>query len=170
MCFKKNGPVGNRPVKERLKELTASNELATTEYKVAKVVKAEDNPHLLGDKKILYSCNVYIKAGINLEDYDPSRTVIDEASGSISIVLPHAKLLSFNMPAEEQTLEYEKVSVMRRQFTAHERNELLVQGEESVRDQICDMGILEDAERNTRDIFRAALMPLGFHTINIQFE
>ena len=84
--------------------------------------------------------------------------------------MPHAELLSYNMPVEEQKLEYEKVGIMRPSFKAGERNELLKQGEDSVREEIINMGILSDAERNTRDIFKASLLQLGYQTVNIKFE
>ena len=174
MCFWKDNKRQARLTSERIKELTAINELSTTEYTVAKVVKAEDAPSLLrgqlGDRKVLYSCRIYLKAGINMDKYDPSKTVIDPAEKSVTLSLPHATLLSFNMPAEEQMLEYEKVSVLRKNITQRERNELLIQGEDSVRQQIEHMGILEDAERNARDIFKAALTQLGYQSINIKFE
>lgn len=175
MCFtRKKSDLYRQETSERLKQLTAVSELATTEYTIAKVVKAEDNPTLfkgqIGDRKILFLCKVYVKAGIDLEGYDPSRTEIDELTKSVTIVLPHAKLLSFNMPAEEQELVYEKVGLLRQDFNNKEKNDLLVQGEDSVRQQIEKMGILEDAESNTRNIFKATLLQLGYQTVNIKFE
>ena len=110
------------------------------------------------------------KAGINLKDYDFSRIDINEVDKSISIVLPHAQMLSFNMPAEEQDLVYEKVGMLRKDFTHKERNDLLIQGEEAVRSTINELGILADAERNTADVFRAALLQLGYNKVTIKFE
>lgn len=174
MCFRKKKPGLQRITKERLRQLTAVSELATTEYTIVKVVKANDVLSLfkgkIGDRKLLYSCNVYVKAGINLEDYDPKKTDIKEVEKSITVVLPHAKVLSFNMPAEECELAYEKVGPLRSNFKQGEKNELLIQGEESVREQMNSMGILEDAERNAKDIFKAALLQVGYTDIDIKFE
>ena len=43
---------------ERINKLSSTSELATTEYTIAKIVKAEDNPQLfhgeIGNRKILY--------------------------------------------------------------------------------------------------------------------
>lgn len=175
MCFKsfKRRSLINDTA-ERINKLISTSELATMEYTIAKVVKAEDNPHWfhgqVGDRKLLYTCKIYIKAGINLKDYDFSRIDINEVDKSISIVLPHAQMLSFNMPAEEQDLVYEKVGVLRKDFTHKERNDLLIQGEEAVRSTINELGILADAERNTADIFRAALLQLGYNKVTIKFE
>lgn len=174
MCFRFKKQSNTQQTKERLRQLTAVSELATTEYTIAKVVKAEDTPSLLrgqlGDRKLLYSCKIYVKAGIDLEGYDPAKTEIDEAGKSIKVVLPHAKMLSFNMPAEECELAYEKVGTLRTDFKQGEKNELLIQGEESVRNEIANMGILSDAERNAKDIFKATLLQLGYQNIDIKFE
>lgn len=174
MCFKRKKKYDSQQTKDRLRQLTAVSELATTEYTIAKVVKAEDIPSLLkvaiGDRKLLYSCKVYVKAGINLEGYDPTKTEIDEETKSITVTLPHAKVLSFNMPIEECELAYEKVGKLRSDFKEGEKNDLLVQGEDSVRSEIANMGILADAEHNARDIFKATLLQLGYKNIDIKFE
>ena len=174
MCFKRQKKYDITQTKDRLRQLTAVSELATTEYTIAKVVKADDLPSLLkgkfGDRKLLYSCKVYVKAGVNLEGYDPQKTEIDEETKSITVILPHAKVLSFNMPIEECELAYEKVGAFRSDFKEGEKNDLLVQGEDSVRSEIENMGILADAEHNTMDIFKATLMQLGYKNIDIKFE
>lgn len=158
---------------ERINKLSSTSELATTEYTIAKIVKAEDNPQLfhgeIGNRKILYSSKIYIKAGINLKNHDFSPE-INHMDNSITITLPHAEVLSFNMPAEEQKLEYEKIGILRKDFSHKEKNELLIQGEESVRNSIEDLGILLDAERNTADIFRMSLLQLGYSNVNIKFR
>ena len=50
------------------------------------------------------------------------------------------------------------------------KNELLIQGEESVKNTIQDIGILADAERNASDFFRNTLLQLGYSHVNIKFE
>ena len=74
------------------------------------------------------------------------------------------------MPIEECELAYEKVGAFRSDFKEGEKNDLLVQGEDIVRSEIENMGILADAEHNTMDIFKATLMQLGYKNIDIKFE
>ena len=160
---------------ERINKLVVTGELATMEYTIAKIVKAEDNPKFFlgqfGNRKILYSCKIYIKAGINLDKYDFSRTEINEFNKSITLILPHAEILSFNMPAEEQKLEYEKVSIFRKDFTHKEKNELLIDGEIIVREEVEKrLGILNNAEQNIANIFKASLLQLGYNIVNVKFE
>ena len=157
MCFWKDNKRQTRLTSERIKELTAINELSTTEYTVAKVVKAEDAPSLLrgqlGDRKVLYSCRIYLKAGINMDKYDPSKTVIDPVEKSVTLSLPHATLLSFNMPAEEITTVFEDISFFRSRFSADEQNYILQLGEADIRAYVPNLGILEDAEKNAKEVF-----------------
>ena len=171
MCFRKS--LLNK-TNERINQLITTSELATTEYTIVKVIKADDHPSLfkaqIGDRKILYSCKIYVKAGMDLKKYNSSLTEINEATKTITLTLPHAQLLSFNMPAEEQDLVYEKVGKLRRDFSHYEKNELLIQGEESVKNTIQDVGILADAERNASDFFRNTLLQLGYSHVNIKFE
>ena len=171
MCFGRK-KYGDLRTAERLRQLTAGSELSTIEYTIVKVVKAEDKSlmHKLGNRKILYTTRVYVKAGIDLDKYDATKTRVNDSAKSISVVLPHARIISVNMPFKEQTLVYEKVTGLRKDFKRGEVNELLIQGEESVRKDIENMGILEDAESNTREIFKSSLLQLGYETVDIKFE
>lgn len=173
MCLFNKDKRQIRLTNQRIKELTAINELSTTEYTVTKVVKSEEIPSLFqklaGERKVLFSCKAFIKAGIDMESYDPSKSRIDPDAKTISLTLPHARVQSFNMPTEHQEIVYEKIGTFRRTHSLGELNEFLKQGEEIVRNEIAKMGILEDAERNARDLFKAALMQLGYQSITIKF-
>lgn len=171
----KNNAVKELTLREKMDnkvaELTEMNELGTVEYTVTKVVKASDDPkwYQFGDRKVLFKCTAYLKAGINLKKFDPSKVKIDESSKSVVITLPKAEILSFNMPPEEAKLAYEKVALTRFDFTAQERNMLLQQGEANIRADVPNMGILQDAENNASAIFKSLLSQMGFETITIKF-
>lgn len=173
MCLFNKDKRQIRLTNQRIKELTAISELSTTEYTVTKVVKSEEIPSLLkklaGERKVLFSCKAFIKAGIDMESYDPSKCRINPEAKSISLTLPHAKVLSFNMPTEHQEIVYEKIGPLRRNHSLGELNELLRQGEDVVQQEMGKMGILEDAEHNARDLFKVALMRLGYQSITIKF-
>lgn len=155
----------------KMSELSNAGELSTTEYTISKIVKANDcDWYPLGDRKILFNCSAYLEAGIDMKEYDATKTVVDESKKSISLVLPKAKLLSMNMPYEETKIAYEKVGTLRANFSAQNRNELLKQGEADIREGLEGYGILEDAEQNARTFFTAMLSQMGFKQINIKFE
>src|SRR6187200_1056273 len=77
-----------------LKEMS---ELATVEYTVTKIVKANDDKtwYKLGDRKILMSCSARIKAGIDLSVITEANIHID--GKKIDLILPSAHIISFNM-------------------------------------------------------------------------
>ena len=146
-------------------------ELGTVEYTITKIIKADDNAfYTVGDRKILFSCQSTMKAGISLADFNKENVKVNEAEKSVEIVLPKAKVLAFNMPAEKIKLEYEKVGALRFDFTAEERNKLLKQGEESILADAENLGILADAEKNAKTFFEALLKQVGFEKVNINFN
>ena len=86
------------------------------------------------------------------------------------VSLPHAELLAFNMPPEKAKLVYENVSTFRSNFSAADRNHLLQLGEKNIREDVPNLGILKDAEKNASDFFKAMLGQLGFEIITVKFE
>ena len=156
----------------KMVELEQTTELGSVEYVVKKVIKATDEAkwYQYGDRKILFGCTAYLKAGVDLSNFTSENVVIDEEQKSIVVTLPHAKLLSINMPPAETKLVYEQIPTFRDGFTAAESNGLLKQGEEAILNQVEDLGILAEAERNAKDFFRAMLAQMGFQSITIKFE
>lgn len=141
------------------------------EYTVKKVIKASDVQwYTVGDRKILFTCTAYLKAGIDLGKLSDEDVIIDKADKAVEVTLPHAKLLSINMPAEAVVLEYSSVSFFRSSFSAEERNELLKQGEADIIADVGNMGILADAESNASGFFSAMLYQLGFEKVTVKFE
>ena len=106
-----------RTAEQTLRELSAAGELVTCEYTVSKVIKADDMvPWKIGDRKILFSCNAYLKAGVDMAAYNPAKTVIDQEKKSVILVLPSPKVLSVNIPVEEIRLVYSRVTGLRDEF------------------------------------------------------
>lgn len=149
-------------------------ELGTVEYTVDKVVGAEsrmvykDYDISFGDRKILYSMTATLKAGINLDSFNPDKDVVINGK-SITVNLPKAKLLVLNIAPESIRYEFSKVSWFRPDFTESEKNLVLKLGEKSIRDSINSIGILKDAEENTREYFESVFSTLGFENITIIF-
>ena len=103
-----------KTTEEGLHELSAAGELVTCEYTVSKVIKADDMvPWKIGERKILFCCNAYLKAGVDMTGYNPSKTIIDAEKKSIILVLPPPKILSVNIPAEEIRQVYSHVTGLR---------------------------------------------------------
>jgi hypothetical protein len=74
------------------------------------------------------------------------------------------------MPAEELTTVFEDISFSRSRFSADEQNYILQLGEADIRADVPNLGILEDAEKNAKEVFTAMLQQLNYNNINIKFE
>ncbi|MBR6130526.1 MAG: DUF4230 domain-containing protein [Bacteroidales bacterium] len=157
---------------QKLSEMTEVAELGSVEYTVTKVVKASDDEkwYKVGDRKILFKCTAYLKAGIDLNKLDASKIVVDEAKKSVVITLPKAELLALNMPPDKSVLAYESVATFRSNFSSKEKNHLLQLGEKSIREDVPNLGILSDAEKNASSFFKSLLSQLGFEIITVKFE
>lgn len=154
----------------RLQTMVETTELGTVEYTVKKIVKSSDKQwYTVGNRKILFQTTAYLKAGIRLQDFSADKVHVDRQN-NVTVILPHAQLLSFNMPADEITTVFEDISFFRSRFSADEQNYILQLGEADIRADVPNLGILEDAENNAKEVFTAMLKQLNYNNINIQFE
>lgn len=159
-----------RELTGRFETMKKSAEFGTVEYTVKKLIKANDvgKWYAIGDRKILFSCTAYLKAGIDLEEFTMEDIEIN--GNSVHVTFPHAKLLSLNMPPEEIKLIYDRVAFFRSGFSAADRLDLQVQAEQDINEDIVNMGITAEAETNAKDLFTAMLRQIGFKNITIDFE
>ena len=157
---------------EKMSQMSDVAELGSVEYTVTKVVKASDDAswYKVGNRKILFDCTAYLKAGIDMSKFDATKVQVNEEKKSVVVTLPKAELLAFNMPPEKAKLVYENVSTFRSNFSAADRNHLLQLGEKNIREDVPNLGILKDAEKNASDFFKALLGQLGFEIITVKFE
>ena len=153
----------------RVQQMAETSELGTVEYTVKKIVKCNDQQRFtIGDRKILFQSTAYLKAGIKLDNFTADDIQIDEKN--VTINLPHAELLSFNMPAEETVTVFENYGFFRSRFNAEEQNEILTLGEKDIREDVPNLGILQDAEQNAKDVFMALLTQMGFTQVIVNFK
>lgn len=156
---------------EALSKAVACAELSTVEYTITKLIIADDDAlYKLGDRKIIFSCRTTMKAGVDLKEFAKEDVIISEDNKSVEVNLPHPKVLSFNMSAEDIKLEYSKISGLRTSFNTDERNDLLKQGEKAILDDAPNLGIYDDAKENASDFFKALLANCGFEKVNVTFK
>lgn len=150
-----------------IKELS---DLATVEYVVTKIIKANDNKtwFKLGDRKILMSCKASLVAGIDLSKLTKENITV--SGKDVNLVLPHSKLLLINIKPEDIKTEYEDVSLFRNPFSNAERDELATQGETQIKNSIDSLGILQSADINANFIITNFLKRLGYQNISITYE
>ena len=155
-----------------IEAISAMRQLSLVEYRVRKIVKADDEGpwYKIGDRKILLSCTAYLKAGIDLSGFSADDVDINRLDGSVTITVPHAILLSLDIPPSEIREEFDHVTLLRSDFTAEERNALLRQGENQIRASVPSLGILEKAEENARRFFESVFSKMGFTTVEVVFK
>ena len=159
-------------VKREVQAISEMRQLGLVEYRVRKIVKADDEGewYKIGDRKILLSCTAYLKAGLDLTSFDMDDVDVDRLAGRVTVSLPHAVLLSLDIPASEIRQEYDHVTMLRQSFSAEERNALLRQGEKQIRDSVPSLGILEKAEENAGKFFESVFSKMGFTTVEVTFR
>ena len=159
-------------VQREIEAITAMRQLGLVEYRVRKIVKADDEGawYKIGDRKILLSCTAYLKAGLDLSTFGADDVRIDLTGKRVSVTIPRSTLLSLDIPASEIRLEYDHVTMLRSDFTAEERNALLRQGEKQIRDSVPALGILEKADENARRFFESVFQKMGFETVDVTFR
>ena len=159
-------------LREEIESITAMKQLGVVEYRVRKIIKADDQGewYKIGDRKILLSCTAYLKAGIDLSSFSADDIEVDRLTGKVTVSLPHATLLSLDMPASEIRQEYDQVTLFRSEFSVQERNDLLRQGERQIRRSVPSLGILPKAEENARKFFESVFYKLDFTSVEVVFK
>lgn len=155
---------------DRVLSIREMGNLATTEYTVTKIVKANDNKtwYKPGDRKILISVEAVLKSGIDFSGVKKEDITIE--GKNISLRLPPPKLISINIPPEKIRVEFEEVGIFRTGFDNAERDALLAQAEQQIRNSIEEIGILRTTENNTRQFLTRFLQQSGFEQISIRFD
>ena len=155
---------------ETISALKQIKNLATVEYTVTKVVKANDNLvwYKAGERKILITCEARIKAGIDLDQLTPGDISI--SGKSVSIHLPQPKILSVNLPPQNIKVAYSEVGFFRDDFTSQERNELVAQAEKQMWAAGKSLGILEQAKLNTQSFLTGFLVQSGFEKVTLTYD
>ncbi len=144
--------------------------LAASEYTVGKVLKVKDEPewYKFGNRNILISCKAKVKAGIDFSKL--SEDDIELKDYSVYIKLPNPEIVSFDMDPSMIKTELVDVNGMRQNFTLEEKNEILNLGEKSIRKEILETGILEDAKRNTNQFIKDFYKQLGYKDVQIVYK
>ncbi len=155
---------------QQVMSLQNMSELATAEYVVTKIIKANDNNtwYKAGDRKILMTCKASLAAGIDLSKLTEQQIQIN--GDQISVTLPKAHLLYINIKPENIKTVYQQVSFFRDQFSTEEKNKLATQAQQQITAAVDSIGILTSAETNATIFINNFLQKLGYKDIQITFS
>lgn len=144
--------------------------LATAEYLITRIVKAQDNQtwYKVGDRKILISCTASVKAGIDFTQLQPQQ--INQQEQKIFVQLPQPQIISLNIPPEGIKVAYTDVGVFRDPFTSSEINAIMKTAESQIRRQITSLDILTAARTNATTFVTRFLTNAGFKEVYVSFQ
>ena len=160
--------------KEHLREtvlaLKRTGQFVTAEFTLGKIVKASDDKtwYKVGDRKILISLEAHLKAGINFLDINEENFKQDGTL--LSVTLPPAQIFSLSIPPEKIKLEHEEIGLLRSDFSAAEREDLLAQAEVQIRNLGDSLKILQIAEENAELYLEKFLHQFGYENVRITFS
>jgi Protein of unknown function (DUF4230) len=142
--------------------------LSTTEYTLSKIVKWNDEGewYKWGDRRILFSVRARVKAGVDLSKI--GKDDIKDEGTKITIQLPKAQIVSFDMDPDDIKTELEDVNGFRAGFSQKDKNAVLKKGEESIRKDLELLNILKDAQRNAEVFLVDFYKNQGFEEVIIQ--
>ncbi len=154
--------------KKAIVGFTDMADLATVEYTLSKIVKANDNSNwfTIGNRKIVMSVMAYAKAGIDLSKITTNN--VNSKNGTLFIDIPPAKLISLSIPPEEIKEEMAEVGSLRQAFTNQEKEGLLKQAEIDIRKMIDSIGIINKAELNAKTFIENFVNDLGYKNVKVQ--
>ena len=157
-------------------KLKQAAELGTVQYTVQKVISNSDESwQLLGNRKVLFSFKAIIKAGIDMEKFNPELVSISENKNqktkSISVELPQPEIFSYNIRPDDVKMIYNQVSTFRTEYTNQERDAIVAEGEMELKnDAELTQMILKDARQNASTFFEMLLRQNGFNNVTITFK
>ena len=149
-------------------------EMGTVEYSIKQVVRGKSRTKIgdrsiggVGEKNILFGWMAYVKAGIDLNEFSENDIRIDEDTQSVYVALPHAKILSVNIPPDSIKEIYHREGILSGKFDPAERNRVLDEGQDRLNEIIKTLSIQPEAEANTKLLFEDMLVQMGFERQNI---
>jgi hypothetical protein len=155
---------------ETILALKRTGQFVTAEFTLGKIVKASDDKtwYKIGDRKILISLEAHLKAGINFLDI--TEKDFSEDGSVLSVTLPPAQIFSLSIPPEKIKLEHMEIGLLRSDFSAAEREDLLAQAEGQIRTLADSLKILDIAQENAELYLEKLLQQTGFEKVRITFS
>jgi hypothetical protein len=147
-----------------------TGQLVTAEYTLSKIIKANDNKtwYKVGDRKLLMSCEAYLKAGIDLRSITEENIVQNDSL--VTLTLPPAAIFSLNIPADKIQVQYQHIDWTRDAFSAAEREDLLAQAQVQMQQLADSLGILKTAEENGALFLQKLLQATTTKKVVIRFQ
>ncbi|MGI6752061.1 MAG: DUF4230 domain-containing protein [Anaerovoracaceae bacterium] len=152
-------------------QITKLSELATVKYRYKDVMEYSDSMRIKGinlpltNKKYLVVYGGYIKAGVDLKDTEVE--VIDE--NSVKLIVGKPRVLD-NVIDEKITSVYDEKDGLFNKITITDYTDIQKENKEKLENEIIENGLLDEAERNAKELLTAILIGFGYDNISILFK
>lgn len=145
--------------------------LATTEYTYGKILQLNDDKewYKIGDRKILISVKAKAKAGIDLTKMN-DKDIVEKDDKTIQLILPAPEVISFDMSPSDIRTEMTDINGLRMEFSQEEKVKILQMGEQSIRREMMESNILQDAQKNARVFLTDFYKDMGYENVIIDFK
>lgn len=151
-----------------IEQVRALSKLETVHYQLEKIITAKSSGPLfdfLTSDKILLVAHGEVVAGIDLNKVQSSD--IEVVSGSISITLPQAEILSSKLD-NEKTYVYDRQTGLLNRPDPNLESQVRVVAEQQIVDAAKEDGILDKASVNAEQTLRTLLEGLGYKDVEFK--
>ena len=173
-----SGQANKKLVRKTVAKISPEKRLELVSYKTKSVARSgEDDKEklffIIGDRKMLISFQAEVKAGIDMNDFDPKRDITIKRRGKSAVIrLPEPVILEINVPTDSVNLEYEETGLFRRKIESDEVAHVARQGRENILQEIQNgqrYPIIPEARENARRTFTALFNGLGYEKVEVIF-
>lgn len=146
-------------------------EISTVEYNYTNVVTYKDNKKMNGfnmpftNKSFIIKYCGYIKAGVDLNGVETQ--VID--TQSVKMILDKPVIFD-NVIVEEEVYIYDEKDSVFNKLSFEDLYDVLVKEKKNMEEEVIEKGLLNDAEKNTKELLTSLLQGMGFENIEIIFK
>ena len=168
---------------EVVNAIRRTDRLYVAEYVVHKIITANDVKRItgrvlgvninirtsIGDRKIAIPMEAIVKAYVDFESLTVDDVVISDSPRKLTVTLkrPVAELTSTKIKHEE-IREY--TDFLRKSFSDEDMSNFEKQGREVILASIPNMGIVDRAKKNAKDLMSQMFKSLGFEKVDVVFK
>jgi len=166
--FKNKVELLSNTIEEQLSKIL---ELSTVKYNYTNVVSYKNNKQLSGlnlpftNKSFLIKYDGYIKAGVDLNTVETE--VIDTKTVKMTLDKPE---IFDNVIMEDEVYIYDERDSVFNKLSFEDLYEVLVDEKQKMEKEVIKKGLLNDAEKNTKEVLISLLKSMGFEKIEIVFK
>ena len=151
--------------------ITKLVELSTVKYNYTNIVEYKDNIKLKGlnipltNKNFIVKYSGYIKAGIDLETIN----IVINDRNTIEVYMDKAKIIE-NVISEEEVYFFNEKDSIFNKLKFDDLYTVLIEEKSKMEEEALEKGLLNDAEKNGKEIIKSLLEGMGFESIKVKFK